>query len=57
MVSSTIGTPIEADPRRLPACVAITCGEGQIGLLALTHDTREGLAAFKDKRKPKWTGK
>jgi enoyl-CoA hydratase/carnithine racemase len=36
---------------------AIAFGEGQIGLLAMTQDAREGLAAYKDKRKPKWTGK
>ena len=36
---------------------AIAFGEGQIGLLAMTLDAREGIAAFKDKRKPQWTGK
>ena len=36
---------------------AIAFGEGQIGLLAMTQDAREGMAAFKDKRKPQWTGK
>jgi len=36
---------------------AIAFGEGQIGLLAMTQDAREGVAAFKDKRKPRWTGK
>ena len=36
---------------------AIAFGEGQIGLLAMTQDAREGIAAFKDKRKPIWTGK
>jgi enoyl-CoA hydratase/carnithine racemase len=36
---------------------AIAFGEGQIGLLAMTQDAREGLAAYKDKRKPQWTGK
>jgi len=36
---------------------AIAFGESQIGLLAMTQDAREGIAAFKDKRKPQWTGK
>lgn len=35
---------------------AIAFGEGQIGLLAMTEDAREGIAAFKDKRKPQWRG-
>jgi enoyl-CoA hydratase/carnithine racemase len=36
---------------------AIAFGEGQIGLVAMTQDAREGIAAFKEKRKPQWTGK
>jgi enoyl-CoA hydratase/carnithine racemase len=36
---------------------AIAFAEGQIGLLAMTQDAREGLAAYKDKRKPQWIGK
>lgn len=36
---------------------AIAFAEGQIGLLAMTQDAREGLAAFKDKRRPQWTNK
>jgi enoyl-CoA hydratase/carnithine racemase len=36
---------------------AIAFGEGQLGLLAMTQDAREGITAFKDKRKPQWTGK
>jgi 1,4-dihydroxy-2-naphthoyl-CoA synthase len=37
--------------------VAIAFGEGQIGLPAMTQDAREGIASFKDKRRPQWTGK
>jgi enoyl-CoA hydratase/carnithine racemase len=36
---------------------AIAFAEGQIGLLAMTQDAREGIASFKEKRKPQWTGK
>ena len=35
----------------------IAFAEGQIGLLAMTQDAREGITAFKEKRKPQWTGK
>ena len=34
----------------------IAFGEGQIGLLAMTQDAREGIAAFQEKRRPQWTG-
>jgi hypothetical protein len=57
LVNSTTGKPIETDWRRLLARMAITFGEGQIGLLALTQDARASQAAFKEKRKPQWTGK
>jgi enoyl-CoA hydratase/carnithine racemase len=36
---------------------AIAFAEGQIGLLAMTEDAREGLAAFQAKRRPQWTGR
>jgi hypothetical protein len=57
VVNSTTEKPIEADSRQLLARVAITLGAGQIGLLTLTQDARDGLTAFKEKRKPQWTGK
>jgi enoyl-CoA hydratase/carnithine racemase len=31
--------------------------EGQIGLLAATEDSAEGQLAFREKRKPNWTGR
>jgi enoyl-CoA hydratase/carnithine racemase len=34
---------------------AIAFAEGQIGLVGMTQDAREGVAAFKEKRKPQWT--
>jgi methylglutaconyl-CoA hydratase len=36
---------------------AIAHMEGQIALLTMTDDAREGLAAFNEKRKPNWTDK
>lgn len=36
---------------------ALAFAEGQIALMALTEDAREGLASFIEKREPKWTGR
>ena len=36
---------------------AIAYTEGQIALLAMTEDAREGLASFNEKRKPVWSGR
>ena len=35
----------------------IAFSEGQIALLALTEDAKEGLASFNEKRQPVWTGR
>lgn len=35
---------------------AMAFTEGQIGLFALTEDAAEGQAAFREKRKPEWSG-
>lgn len=36
---------------------SIAFTEGQIALLALTEDAKEGLRSFSEKRKPSWTGR
>jgi methylglutaconyl-CoA hydratase len=36
---------------------ALSYAEGQIAVMPLTEDAKEGLAAFNEKRKPAWTGR
>lgn len=36
---------------------AVAFLEGQIGLQAMTEDAKEGMAAFREKRKPNWPGR
>lgn len=36
---------------------AISFGEAQLSLISATDDAREGLAAFNEKRPPKWSGR
>ncbi|AVS60358.1 enoyl-CoA hydratase [Paracidovorax avenae] len=41
----------------MPFDQAIAYAEGQIALMPMTEDAREGMAAFNAKRKPRWTGR
>lgn len=41
----------------MPFEEAISFAESQMPLFTLTEDAREGIAAFQEKRKPKWTGR
>lgn len=41
----------------MPFDQAIAYAEGQIVLMPMTEDAREGMAAFNAKRKPRWTGR
>lgn len=36
---------------------ALTYAEGQIAVMTLTEDAREGMASFNEKRRPVWTGR
>ena len=40
----------------MSAAQALDFMEAQVGLLPLTDDAKEGMAAFAEKRAPKWSG-
>jgi enoyl-CoA hydratase/carnithine racemase len=41
----------------LPAREALAYLHSQLTLTTLTEDSREGIAAFAEKRSPRWTGR